>query len=392
MSHELRTPLNAIIGLTEMLREEAEGPEFAGFTEPLERVNRAGKHLLGLINDVLDLSKIEAGKVELHEEDFDLAVLTRELLVTAQPLADKNGNRLALECALGAAPMCGDQMRLGQVLLNLLSNACKFTENGTVTLRIAESRQGELLGYTMSVADSGIGMSPEQLAKIFSEFTQADASTTRRYGGTGLGLAISKRLVEMMGGTIAVESTTGEGSTFKVWLPATSGAQLPAEAAVAKAAQATRTAASRAGAPTVLVIDDDPDARDLMRRFLAREGFDTLTAPDAAEGLRLARQFKPTLITLDIVMPRRDGWAVLRELKADPQLADIPVLMLSILDEQEKGFALGAADYLTKPFDRNRLRSALHAYRSGAPGARVLVVEDDDATSNPARHAEARRV
>jgi signal transduction histidine kinase/DNA-binding response OmpR family regulator len=379
MSHELRTPLNAIIGLTEMLREEAESPEFAGFTEPLDRVHRAGKHLLGLINDVLDLSKIEAGKVELHEEDFDLAVLARDLVVTAQPLADKNDNRLVLECALGAVPMHGDQMRLGQVLLNLLSNACKFTENGTVMLRIAESRQGELVGYTMSVADSGIGMTPEQLAKIFSEFTQADASTTRRYGGTGLGLAISKRLVEMMGGTIAVESTTGEGSTFRVWLPATPGAQLPA-GTEAETGASTRTAASRAGAPTVLVIDDDPDARDLMRRFLAREGFDTLTAPDAAEGLRLARQFNPTLITLDVVMPRRDGWAVLRELKADPQLADIPVLMLSILDEQEKGFALGAADYLTKPFDRNRLRGALRAYRSGAPVGRVLVVEDDDAT------------
>jgi signal transduction histidine kinase len=187
-----------------MLREEAEGPEFASFTEPLERVNRAGKHLLGLINDVLHLSKIEAGRVELHEEDFNLAILARELVVTAQPLADKNGNRLALECALGTAPMRGDQMRLRQVLLNLLSNACKFTENGIVTLGISESRQGEVAGYRMSVADSGIGMTPEQLAKIFSEFTQADTSTTRRYGGTGLGLAISKRLVEMMGGTIAV--------------------------------------------------------------------------------------------------------------------------------------------------------------------------------------------
>jgi len=222
-------------------------------------------------------------------------------------------------------------------------------------------------------------MTPEQLAKIFSEFTQADASTTRRYGGTGLGLAISKRLVEIMGGTITAESTPGEGSTFRVWLPATSGAQLPLYASPESGAD-LRPAASRAGAPTVLVIDDDPDARDLMRRFLAREGFDTLTAPDAVEGLRLARQFKPTLITLDVVMPRMDGWAVLKELKADPQLADIPVLMLSILDEQEKGFALGATDYLTKPFDRNRLRSALQAHRSGAPSGRVLVVEDDNVT------------
>ncbi len=274
--------------------------------------------------------------------------------------------------------MRGDQMRLRQVLLNLLSNACKFTDNGTVTLRISGSHQGDVPGYEIRVADTGIGMTAEQLAKIFSEFTQADASTTRRYGGTGLGLAISKRLVEMMGGTIAAESAPGEGSTFSVWLPATPGAQ-PSGQEAPETGERTRTAAPRAGAPTVLVIDDDPDARDLMRRFLAREGFDTLTAPDAAEGLRLARQFKPTLITLDVVMPRMDGWAVLKELKDDPALAAIPVVMLSILDEQEKGFALGAADYLTKPFDRDRLRSVLQAHRGGESGARVLVVEDDDA-------------
>jgi CheY-like chemotaxis protein len=268
-------------------------------------------------------------------------------------------------------------MRLRQVLLNLLSNACKFTEGGTVTLRIPEARQDEVRGYTVSVSDTGIGMTAEQLARIFSEFTQADSSTTRRYGGTGLGLAISKRLVEMMGGTIAAESTPGEGSTFTVWLPAAPGAQVQAE--TSEGSEVTR-AAARAGAPTVLVIDDDPDARDLMRRFLAREGFDMLTAADAAEGLRLARQFKPTLITLDAVMPRMDGWAVLRELKVDPAVAEIPVVMLSILDEQEKGFALGAADYLTKPFDRERLRKVLQAHRKGGPATRVLVVEDDDAT------------
>jgi len=373
MSHELRTPLNAIIGLAEMLREEAEGPEFAGIVEPLERIHRAGKHLLQLINDVLDLSKIEAGRVELHDEAFDMAGLARELMITTQPLAEKNRNRLALECATGMRAIRGDAMRVRQVLLNLLSNACKFTEDGTVLLTLAPSQEGGVDGVSIRVADTGIGMTDEQVAKIFSEFTQADPSTTRKYGGTGLGLAISKRLVEMMGGSITVESALGEGSTFKVWLPAAPGTRNPEQAALASGTGQTSSA------PTVLVIDDDSDARDLMRRFLAREGFDTLTAAGATEGLRLARQFKPSLITLDVLMPRVDGWSVLRDIKSDPALSAIPVVMLSILDEQEKGFALGAADYLTKPFDRDRLRTILQAHRRAEPGARVLVVEDEDA-------------
>ncbi len=374
MSHELRTPLNAIIGLTEMLREEAQGPEHADMAEPLERVQRAGKHLLGLINDVLDLSKIEAGKIELHDEDFDIATLARDLVVTAQPLADKNANRLALECPSDIGTIRGDQMRLRQVLLNLLSNACKFTEKGTVTLSAARAARNGSGGISIAVADSGIGMTPEQVAKLFAEFTQADSSTTRKYGGTGLGLAISKRLIEMMGGTVAVESAPGQGSTFKVWLP-----EAPGGAAATAAPSDRAAAAAGSSAQTVLVIDDDADARALMRRFLAREGFDTVTAADGAEGLRLARQFRPSLITLDVVMPRMDGWAVLKELQADPALAAIPVVMLSILDEQEKGFALGAADYLVKPFGRDRLRAILLRHRR-AGGGRVLVVEDDEPT------------
>jgi CheY-like chemotaxis protein len=221
-------------------------------------------------------------------------------------------------------------------------------------------------------------MTPEQMAKLFTEFTQAEAGTSRKYGGTGLGLAISKRLVEMMGGSVGVESVPGKGSTFKVWLPEKSGT-----ASGAKAGESTApgpATASASSAPTVLVIDDDADARDLMRRFLAREGFDTLTAADGSEGLRLARQFKPNLITLDVMMPRMDGWGVLKELQADPALAAIPVVMLSILDEQEKGFALGAADYLVKPFNRERLRAILARHRRLASGGRVLIVEDDDAT------------
>jgi len=376
MSHELRTPLNAIIGLTEMLREEAEGHDHVDFAEPLERVQRAGKHLLQLINDVLDLSKIEAGKVELQTEDFDATALARDLAVTAQPLAEKNANRLALNCAADAGMVRADPMRTRQVLLNLLSNACKFTEKGTVSLTVGRAKQNGADGIVFAVTDTGIGMTPEQLARMFTEFTQADASTTRKYGGTGLGLAISKRLAEMMGGAIAVESAPGEGSNFTLWLPAASAGAQPVAAGPGASAVAPTDGASQ----TVLVIDDDADARDLMRRFLAREGFDTLTAADGAEGLRLARQFKPGLITLDVIMPRMDGWAVLKELQADPGLADIPVVMLSIVDEQDKGFTLGAADYLVKPFDRGRLRAILGRHRRGPAGGRVLIVEDDDAT------------
>jgi PAS domain S-box-containing protein len=374
MSHELRTPLNAIIGLTEMLREEADDPAHADFAEPLDRVQRAGKHLLNLINDVLDLSKIEAGKIELHDETFDLAAMARELAVTAQPLAEKNANMLVVDCAADLGAIRTDPLRLRQVVLNLLSNACKFTEKGKVMLTLARAGRNGSGGIAIAVADSGIGMTPDQQAKLFTEFSQADASTTRKYGGTGLGLAISKRLVEMMGGTITVESALGRGSTFRVWLPETrahtDAVRPPAPEAVVP---------SVAAGQTVLVIDDDPDARALMRRFLAREGFDTLTAADGAEGLKLARQHKPSLITLDVVMPRMDGWAVLKALQADADLAAIPVVMLSILDDHEKGFALGATDYLSKPFSRERLRAILARHRRTA-GAKVLIVEDDTVT------------
>ncbi len=299
MSHELRTPLNAVIGLTEMMREEATGPEHADFAEPLERVHRAGKHLLQLINDVLDLSKIEAGKLDLNPEEFDLATLARDLSQTAQSLAEKNGNKLRLNVAAGIGALHADPMRVRQIVLNLLSNACKFTKDGTVTLGIKRMAGDGANRIEIAVADTGIGMTQEQLAKLFTEFTQANSSTTRKYGGTGLGLAISRRLAEMMGGTIEVESAPGRGSVFTLRLPAT-----PAGAAAAQPDKAGRSpiaagASAQKRPNTVLVIDDDPTARDLMRRFFAQEGYDTVTASDGDEGLRLARQIRPALITLE---------------------------------------------------------------------------------------------
>ncbi|WP_342235627.1 response regulator [Inquilinus sp. OTU3971] len=381
MSHELRTPLNAIIGLAEMLAEDAEDQALTEFREPLDRVLRAGRHLLELINDVLDLSKIEAGRLDLHEEEIDLAALVADLAGASQPLAARNGNRLVVERPAGLGSMRADQTRLRQIILNLLSNACKFTEGGTVTLAVA--RDAEEGWVRFRVSDTGIGMTRDQLGRLFQEFTQADSSTTRRYGGTGLGLAISQRLAALMGGTIAVESEPGVGTSFTVRLPAGSvvtAEVIPGPAPAPVGTVATMPDAARAVADRVLVVDDDATVRDLMHRFLSREGFDVITAESGAEALAAARTQRPSVITLDVLMPDMDGWSVLQELKAAPELAGIPVIMVTIVDEKQKGIALGASDYLNKPIDRARLAAILARHRSAAAATRrVLVVEDDAA-------------
>jgi len=379
MSHELRTPLNAVIGITEMLEEDAEDQGQEDFIEPLRRIRGAGNHLLQLINEILDLSKIEAGRLELHFEDIDVKALVDELAMTAAPLAEKNGNRLEIRCPKDIGRMRVDMTRVRQVMLNLLSNACKFTEKGEVSLDVRGEQDDD--GFlTFAVTDTGIGMNEEQMARLFQEFSQADSSTTRKYGGTGLGLAISRRLCRLMGGDVSVKSTPGVGSTFTASLPRQTEEGLEAPSAAAQPCAPKRPEiAPRKRAGKVLVIDDEQTVRDLMRRFLAREGFDVVTAKDGREGLDIARQLRPALITLDVLMPEFDGWSVLQELKADPELAQIPVLMLSILDEKNKGYALGASDYMTKPFDRDRLRKLLAKYGS-AGGRSIMVVEDDQDT------------
>jgi signal transduction histidine kinase/CheY-like chemotaxis protein len=370
MSHELRTPLNAIIGYSEMLQEDAADLGAESLTDDLKKINAAGKHLLELINAVLDLSKIEAGKMELYLEAFDVGDLVRDIAAVIQPLAAKNGNQLAVRCPDDIGSMRADLTKVRQALFNLLSNACKFTERGRVELAVArEAAEG---GETMvfRVTDTGIGMTPEQLARLFEAFSQADAATTRRYGGTGLGLALSRRLCRMMGGDVTVESESGRGSTFTIRLPAE---VLDAAEAPAVLAPVEEPAADN-GVGTVLVIDDEPAVRDLMQRFLTREGFRVVTASGGEEGLRRARELRPDTITLDVMMPGMDGWAVLSALKADPDIADIPVVMLTIVDDKNLGYALGAADYLTKPIDRERLVTALRQHRRDRP---VLVVDDD---------------
>jgi GAF domain-containing protein/CheY-like chemotaxis protein/anti-sigma regulatory factor (Ser/Thr protein kinase) len=368
MSHELRTPLNAIIGYSEMLQEDAADLGAEQFTEDLRKINAAGKHLLELINAVLDLSKIEAGKMELYLESFDVAGLVRDIAAVIQPLAAKNANRLDVRCPDDVGAMHADLTKVRQALFNLLSNACKFTEHGEVALAVAREATDGRDRMLFSVSDTGIGMTPEQVARLFEAFSQADAATTRRYGGTGLGLALSRRLCRMMGGDVTVESEPGRGSTFTIRLPA------QVAEAVQEPAPAAPIGSVPAGVGTVLVIDDEAAVRDLMQRFLTKEGFRVVTAPGGEEGLRRARELRPDAITLDVMMPGMDGWAVLSALKADADVADIPVVMLTIVDDKNLGYALGAADYLTKPIDRERLVTVLDKYRRDLP---VLVVDDD---------------
>ena len=366
MSHELRTPLNAIIGYSEMLEEEASELGHAGFVPDLQKIRAAGRHLLALINDVLDLSKIEAGKLELSIESFDLRAAIEDVATTIQPLVDKNDNRLLLDTPEPLGTIRSDLTRVRQVLLNLLSNACKFTERGTITLGV-ERRDGQVI---FRVRDSGIGMTPEQLGRVFEAFAQAEASTSRKYGGTGLGLAITRRFCELLGGDVTAASEPGRGSTFTVRLPVDLSEPIPPP----------DRAQLAASAGTVLVIDDDPAARAITRRVLSREGYGVVEAADGETGLRLARELRPDLITLDILMPGMDGWAVLTALKADPDLAATPIILQTILEDRNLGFALGASEYLTKPIDRKRLAALVKRYVPHRSAGPILLVEDDAPT------------
>jgi signal transduction histidine kinase/DNA-binding response OmpR family regulator len=382
MSHELRTPLNAIIGYSEMLQEEAAELGQEDFLPDLQKINAAGKHLLALINDILDLSKIEAGRMDLYLESFDLVPMLCDVVTTVQPLVEKNANTLAVHHAADLGAMRADLTKVRQALFNLLSNACKFTTQGTITLEVGRDTADGAAWLTFRVSDTGIGMTPAQMGKLFQAFTQAETSTTRQYGGTGLGLAISRHFCQMMGGDISVESALGQGSTFTIRLPAE---VVDPKADTTPRAEVFQASTQPAGVPTVLVIDDDPTVCELLQRFLSKEGFRVACAAGGEEGLRLAKTLHPIVITLDVMMPGMDGWAVLTALKADANVADIPVIMLTIVDDKNLGYALGAADYLTKPIDRERLAIILQKYRCAHPPCTVLVVEDDADTCDTLR-------
>jgi signal transduction histidine kinase len=353
MSHELRTPLNAILGYSEMLQEEAvELQLVSGFGVDLKKINRAGKHLLALINDILDLSKIEAGKMGLFLENFDLAETIEEVASTILPMAEKNANKLHIQCAPDLGAMYADQIKVRQALLNLLSNAAKFTYQGNITLEADRQSLDGREWILFRVTDTGIGLSSEQIAKIFSSFTQGDASITRNFGGTGLGLVLSRHFCQMMGGDVTVRSVVEEGSVFTIKLPSVVSEET-AESLPEGGEEIAEPLPPDASC--VLVIDDDLTQRDLIERFLKKEGFSIRAAAKGVAGLRLARQLLPAAIILDVRMPGMDGWKVLSALKADPNLCDIPVIMVTVIDDPAKGFALGAAEFFVKPMDRAHL-------------------------------------
>ena len=367
MSHELRTPLSAIIGYSELLKEEVEDLGEVGIPigEDLGKIETSARHLLSLINGVLDLSKIEAGKMEVEVEPFEIAPLVREVCDTVESLMAKKDNRFVADLPEGLGAMRSDPVKLRQCLFNLLSNAVKFTEAGEVTLAV--ERAGDRLLFRVS--DTGIGMTPDQQARLFQRFTQADVSTTRRFGGTGLGLALTRAFAGMLGGDIAVQSEEGQGTTFTLTLPA--DATPPPEEAPAPTLEPRPE--------QVLVIDDDPHMRELLTRFLGRDGLAVAVAHDGEAGLAMARDLQPSAILLDVMMPRMDGWAVLSALKSDPDVAEIPVIMISMVREKGLAYSLGAADYLIKPVDWTRLKAALDRHRRPSSPGLALVVEGDPA-------------
>lgn len=390
MSHELRTPLNAVIGYSEILLDELDPLVLASNSTDVHKIHAAGRHLLALINNILDISKIEAGRMEIHVESFSIGDVVRDIANGVEPLLRQNKNKLMLNLEPQAGTMSSDLTKVRQIFFNLIGNAIKFTNGGVITVSLTRHTIDDRDWITFSVADTGIGMTTEEQGRAFSPFFQGDDSTTRRYGGTGLGLAITRQLTELLGGRIEFRSGKGLGSTFVVHLPVKSvpRASIVAlsnwtnvgpkvDAAAVRFHKLAPGAERRERVSTVLSIDDDASVRDLMERFLTRQGFFAYTAANALEGLELARQIMPDVITLDVMMPEKDGWWVLGQLKRDPDLASIPVVMLTMVENKELGYALGAADFLTKPVDQRMLHDTIVKNIRDPSTAVALLVQPD---------------
>ena len=372
MSHELRTPLNGILGYADLLLEEAEDDGNDRMAADLNKISHSGKHLLSLINDILDLSKIEAGRMELYLTDFRVSDLMEQTKTISQTLADKNGNSLVFEYADDEDDnkhIRGDETRLRQCVVNLISNAVKFTENGTITITSTPYDKDDTKWLSIAVSDTGIGMTEEQLGKILQEYAQADNSTAANYGGTGLGLTITTSLIQMMGGYLDVESEYGKGTTFTINVP-----RYIEEAA-------NETAYSDIigdSGPLVLIVDDDTSTQDLIRRMLKTQNFRMAGALKGSSGLELAKSLKPDVILLDIYLPDQDGWKVLEQLKSDPELADTPVFIISVTEAEKEADLSGVQKFLHKPIDRETFLDAIREVGiSLEETTRVLVVDDD---------------
>ena len=384
MSHELRTPLNAIIGYSEILVEDATDRGDDASIGDLQKIQARGQaSRSGLINDILDLSKIEAGRMDIYLEQLYLAKLVEDVKTIIGPMVSKNGNRLVVECPSDVGTLRTDLTKLRQCLINLLSNAAKFTKNGAVKLTVSrETRPDGVPCVKFAVSDSGIGMTEEQMARLFQAFSQADASTTRNFGGTGLGLTITKHFCTMLGGSIDVASKAGEGSTFTILLPDQSHAQSATAAGEIRAI----AAGSSDKAITVLVVDDDPAVHEVLAATLEREGYGVLHAGDGAEALEIMRKTPPDIVTLDVMMPKVDGWSVLGTMKSEPALQRIPVIMLTIVDDRNLGYSLGASEFMTKPIERPRLLALLRQFAPKEEDFVVLIVDDDPEVRNIVRH------
>jgi CheY-like chemotaxis protein/anti-sigma regulatory factor (Ser/Thr protein kinase) len=370
MSHELRTPLNAIIGFTRIVQRKGEGLLPQKQLDNLDKVLSSSDHLLGLINTVLDIAKIEAGRMEVQAVQFELPPLVNLVQTTTHPLLRANV-QLAADLEPDLPTLHSDPDKIKQILINLLSNAAKFTHQGNITIKAR--LEGKRL--KVSVADTGIGISPQSLERVFEEFQQADTSTTRQYGGTGLGLSISRNLARLLEGDLTVESQEGVGSTFTLDIPLIYGDGAAFQAS--SAASAGSMDRVQTGVEWVLVIDDHQDAIELMRETLEEAGYRVAATQSGEEGLRLARELSPLAITLDIMMPNKDGWKVLHELKADPLTHKIPVILVTIVDKKTLGYQSGAADYLLKPLNANDLLESLARVTGQQPGSRLWVADVD---------------
>tara|TARA_Y100000817_G_scaffold260047_1_gene214147 strand:- start:4940 stop:7945 length:3006 start_codon:yes stop_codon:yes gene_type:complete len=373
MSHELRTPLNAIIGYSEMLLEDCEDLGNDDMVPDLKKITNSSKHLLSLINNVLDLSKIEAGKMDMYFTPFSIDTMIETIKDVSGPLASKNNNEFIIKNNVDGE-MKSDETKLRQCIVNFLSNAFKFTENGQVALVINTKKIDGNEYVVFDIKDTGIGMTEEQLGKLFDTYTQAERSTSAKYGGTGLGLSISKHFAEMMGGGVDVTSEVDKGSTFSIFVPRSSSDDETEEVD-----QEVDNPKIKEGDDYILLVDDDKATHDVIKRAIKKEGHTVFSAFDGDEGMDQARKNKPKLILLDVLMPGRDGWSVLKEIKNDKNLKDVPVVITSVLNEESLASSLGADDYMKKPIDRTFFLNVVKRYIT-EKNQKVLVVDDDENT------------